>query len=169
MRTELNYCWVCGSPAETQFAEGRKRKVCTDCGTILYQNPLPTTVAVIVNESDEVLLVQRAFAPAKGDWCLPGGFMELGETPEEGIIRELKEETNLDGTVKKLIGVSPSQYGVWGDVVVIGFTVNSSNGEMKAGDDAMGVQYFPIHNRPKLAFQTHEKIMNMYMENYHGE
>jgi hypothetical protein len=54
-------------------------------------------------------------------------------------------------------------------VVVIGFTVNSTNGEMKAGDDAMGVQYFPIHNRPKLAFQTHEKIMNMYLENFYGE
>lgn len=166
MRTELNYCWVCGNPAEEKYAEGRNRKVCSECDTILYQNPLPTTAALIVNENNEILLVQRAFPPAKGEWSLPGGFMEIGETPEEGIRRELKEETNLDGEVRELIGVAPSQYGVWGDVVVIGFRVNVKNGVMKAGDDARAVQYFPLNDKPDLAFQTHQKLVKRYLDQF---
>ncbi len=163
MRTELNYCWVCGGHAEEQFIEGRDRKVCSKCNTILYQNPLPTTAALIVNESHEILLVQRAYAPARGKWGLPGGFMELGETPEEGVIRELHEETNLHGKTEQLIGIAPSQYGVWGDVVVIGYEVTILDGHMQAGDDAQDVQLFPLHSRPALAFQTHEKLVSLYI------
>ena len=63
--------------------------------TIHYQNPKPTAT-LICPRDDEILLVQRAFDPGRGEWGLPGGFLELGETLNQGAIRELKEETNLE-------------------------------------------------------------------------
>lgn len=170
MKSSVNYCWECGSKAEEKFVEGRRRKVCTGCGRILYQNPFPTTAAIIVNPDDEILLVQRAVRPAVGKWCLPGGFLELGETPQQGVLRELKEETNLDGNVLNLVGISPSLYGVWGDVVVMGFHVTVNGGQVIPGDDARDVRYFPMKDLPSLAFSTHQHLVEVFQEkDYPGE
>lgn len=68
---------------------------CTKCGHHIYINPVPANAVIIKNENDEVLLVERAIEPAKGLWDLPGGFLELGETVEESVIREIKEELGL--------------------------------------------------------------------------
>jgi 8-oxo-dGTP diphosphatase len=66
--------------------------------------PIPSVGAVILN-NDHVLLVQRGQAPAKGKWTLPGGVIELGESPEEALIREVKEECNLIITILGVIEV----------------------------------------------------------------
>lgn len=164
MESTIRYCWECGGKIEETFADGRVRKVCTSCQTILYENPFPTTAALVVNQQDELLLVKRAIRPARGQWCLPGGFLELGETPEEGVLRELMEETSLKGEIGRLVGVQPSLYGVWGDVVVIGFAVHTNGGVPKAGDDAAVVQYFPLSDLPSLAFDTHTALVKQYLE-----
>lgn len=132
----------------------------------MYENPFPTTAALIRNPRNEILLVKRAVDPAKGYWCLPGGFLELGESPEQGVLRELKEETNLAGTVESFVGLSPSMYGVWGDVVVMGFHVSVNGGKLIAGDDAQEVRYFPTDDLPALAFETHERLIEMFIETY---
>jgi len=164
MHGQIQYCWQCGQPATTQFVEGRDRRVCPDCGTILYENPFPTTAAICLNEEEELLLVQRSVNPGKGQWCLPGGFLELGETPEEGVLRELKEETNLDGRVLSLIDLSPSLNGYWGDVLVIGYHVELNGGRMSPGDDAQKVHFFPLHSRPVLVFGTHEHLLASFLD-----
>ena len=66
---------------------------------IHYENSKPTASLICIFQ-DKLLLIKRAIEPAKGFWGLPGGFIELGETPDEGAIRELKEETNLSGQLK---------------------------------------------------------------------
>ena len=166
MKSTIRYCWECGEKAEERYADGRIRKVCISCGMILYENPFPTTAALVENADQELLLVRRAVRPAKGHWCLPGGFLELGETPEDGVLRELKEETNLDGEINGLVGVQPSLYGVWGDVVVIGFAVQTNGGVIRPGDDAAEVRYFPRDDLPRLAFNTHTALVRTYMNNY---
>jgi len=170
MKSTINYCWECGGKAESVFADGRVRKVCTECETILYENPFPTTAALVVNSNDELLLVKRSVRPAKGHWCLPGGFLELGESPEQGVLRELKEETNLDGEVESLIGIQPSLHGFWGDVVVIGFAVSTNGGMAAPGDDAAEVKYFSLSDLPQIAFNTHIALLDEYLGNhYHQE
>lgn len=57
--------------------------------------PIPAVGAIILN-GDQVLLIQRGQAPSKGKWTLPGGVVELGETPEEALVREIREECHLD-------------------------------------------------------------------------
>lgn len=66
--------------------------------------PIPSVGAVILKD-DHILLIQRGQAPAKGKWTLPGGVVELGESPEEALIREVKEECNLCITVIGVIDV----------------------------------------------------------------
>ncbi len=164
MKRPIEYCWSCGTKATTRFVEGRDRKICPDCGTILYENPFPTTAALCFNGKGNLLLVRRSVRPAKDHWCLPGGFLELGETPEEGVLRELKEETNLDGEVLSLVGLSPSLNGFWGDVVVIGYHVQLNGGDPVPGDDAREVRFWSMESRPPLAFQTHESILERFLD-----
>ncbi len=167
MKSTIHFCWECGGKAESIFADGRVRKVCTECKTILYENPFPTTAALVINNQDELLLVKRSVHPAIGRWCLPGGFLELGETPEEGVLRELKEETHLEGEVKSLVGVQPSLHGYWGDVVVMGFAITANGGVVSPGDDAAEVRYFPLSDLPTIAFDTHTALLDTYLQNYH--
>ena len=72
-----------------------KSKQCADCGFVYYFNPSSATVALILNKQNELLVCRRAKEPAKGTLDLPGGFIDMAETGEEGVIREVKEETGM--------------------------------------------------------------------------
>ena len=90
---QFRFCPKCGSP---QFVpHNGKSKHCMACGFTYYFNPSAATVGLIVNERGEWLCVRRAKEPARGTLDLPGGFSDLYETSEEGVIREVKEETGL--------------------------------------------------------------------------
>jgi ADP-ribose pyrophosphatase YjhB (NUDIX family) len=62
----------------------------------------------VILDGDRVLLVQRGQEPLKGEWSLPGGAVELGETLEEALVREVREETSLDVTVGPVVDVFDS-------------------------------------------------------------
>ena len=89
----FSYCPRCGSD---KFAENDfKSKRCGSCGFTYYFNPLAATVGIITNDKGEMLVARRAKEPAKGTLDLPGGFCDSYETAEEGVIREIEEETGL--------------------------------------------------------------------------
>ncbi len=89
----FSYCPRCGS---NDFTENDfKSKHCGNCGFTYYFNPLAATVGIITNGKDEVLVARRAKEPAKGTLDLPGGFCDSYETAEEGVAREIEEETGL--------------------------------------------------------------------------
>ncbi len=90
---QFQYCPECGSPHFEVNDE--KSKKCTGCGFVYYFNPSAATVALILNEKKELLVCRRAKEPAKGMLDLPGGFIDMGETGEEGVAREVLEETGL--------------------------------------------------------------------------
>ena len=85
------YCPVCGS--QHFDINNFKSKRCQDCGFTYYANPCSATAAFIVNDRQEMLVVRRAKEPAKGTLDLPGGFVDMYETVEDGMRREIKEET----------------------------------------------------------------------------
>lgn len=87
------YCPSCGSQTHLHIPEGdnRERAVCGQCDTIHYQNPKIVAGALPAWE-DKILLCKRAIEPRYGSWTLPAGFMENGETVEQGAIRETWEE-----------------------------------------------------------------------------
>lgn len=89
----MKFCSQCGSEVELSVPNGddRPRHVCGVCGTIHYQNP-KIVVGVIPEWEDRILLCRRAIEPRYGLWTLPAGFMELGETTQQGAARETLEE-----------------------------------------------------------------------------
>ena len=87
------FCPKCGS---SDFViHNALSKHCNHCGFTYYQNPRASTAAFIMNSKGELLIACRAKEPAMGTLDLPGGFVDNEETAEEGMVREIKEETGL--------------------------------------------------------------------------
>ena len=104
----FRYCPKCGSP---RFGEHNfKSKRCADCGFTYYFNSSAATVALIFNDRGELLVCRRAKDPAKGTLDLPGGFIDMYETGEEGVAREVKEETGLVVTRAEYVFSLPNRY-----------------------------------------------------------
>ena len=157
------YCSYCGKENNYGKIDGNIRYHCPSCKNIHYENPKPTATLICPKE-DSILLGRRAFAPGKGEWGLPGGFMELKETLFQAAQRELKEETNLEGEPIRILGTCSHYGSIFGDILLIGLEVEIRNWDnMKAGDDVSELKLFNINSLPKLAFDCHQKIVSYYL------
>ena len=89
----IKHCRDCGTPVGYRIPDddNRERAVCAACGEIHYENPL-NVVGTVPVWGDQVLLCRRAIEPRYGLWTLPAGFMELGESTQDGALRETEEE-----------------------------------------------------------------------------
>ena len=117
----------------------------------------------ILNERSEVLLQRR------GDcnmWGLPGGTVELGETPEMAAIREVKEETGLDVEIDELIGIYTDfdvicSNGDRFQSVLITYKLSNVGGELICdGDETVELKWFKLENTPELFCKQHQDILN---------
>ena len=144
----FKYCPKCGS---NQFEEhNEKSKHCSKCGFTYYQNPCSATAAFIINDKQEMLVVRRAKEPAKGTLDLPGGFVDMGETVEQGMLREIKEETGLDVEEIQYLFSSPNVYmysGMGVHTLDMDFLVpvHGDSVAVKAADDAAEALWIPIN------------------------
>jgi len=94
----VRFCSACGAELPS-----RPPVTCASCGTTHWLNPWPCANGIVV-ENHRVLLGRRAHAPWFELWASPGGFCELGERPEETVVREVREETGLDVEVRGYLG-----------------------------------------------------------------
>ena len=144
---KFKFCPVCGS---SHFEVNNfKSKKCQDCGFTYYANPCSATAAFIVNDKQEMLVVRRAKEPAKGTLDLPGGFVDMGETVEQGMRREIKEETDLDIEEIQYLFSSPNVYmysGMGVHTLDMDFLVpvHGDSVAVKAADDAAEALWIPI-------------------------
>jgi ADP-ribose pyrophosphatase YjhB (NUDIX family) len=153
------YCPYCGLEVQRRAWEGMCRRYCRRCRRPIYDNPVPAVCAVLQDARSRVLLVQRSIPPRKGEWCLPGGFMELGETPEAAVLRELQEETGLVGGPPRLIGLRATPNRIYDTVLVAGYRVVSWEGVLRSGDDAMAADWFAAAALPPIAFGSHRAFV----------
>ena len=160
------FCYYCGAGLTKKAFEGSLRLFCDPCNEPHYENPIPATSLVVVDNHESVLLVKRSVAPKKGFWCLPGGFMELGETPEKAALRELKEETGLSGQIDMLLGVSSNPSAQYHTVLMVGYLVIISTGTRIPGDDAVDAARFKYDELPEIAFESHAGFIRMYYAAY---
>lgn len=134
-----------------------------------YKHPRQavTADAVVItqNEPRKVLLIKRGGKPFKGCWAFPGGFMNMDETLEECVIRELKEETGLVVTEVKPIGsYSRVDRDPRGRTITIAYLiVVDEELPVKGQDDAKQAKWWPLNDLPELAFD-HSKILNDTLE-----
>lgn len=125
--------------------------------------PLVAVDCIVTNPSGEVLLVERGNPPP--GWALPGGFVELGETIEEAVRRELREETGLELNELR-------QFHVYSDptrdprhhMISVVFTARSS-GTPRGGDDARTARFFPRDHLPEPLAFDHRHILADFFEN----
>ncbi len=135
--------------------------------TYKYPRPALTVDAIVFRKTPDlqVLLIQRLNEPFKEMWAFPGGFVDMDETVEVAVERELEEETALTGIVLKqfqtfsAIDRDPRHRTV--SVVFYGFA--NEKAIPKAGDDAKNVRWFGLDNLPKLAFD-HQEILEKIVE-----
>jgi ADP-ribose pyrophosphatase YjhB (NUDIX family) len=93
-------------PRLLQVPEGdnRQRLICPECDYIAYENPR-VVAGSVVTRGDQILICKRSIYPRKGLWTLPAGFLELGESPEEGARREAKEEVCAEIAINEMLAV----------------------------------------------------------------
>ena len=113
--SRFRFCPACGSDGFIENDERSKR--CRDCGFTYYINASGAYVAFILNAKGELLMVRRAKEPAKGTLDLPGGFADPGERAEEGVAREVMEETGLTVTQTKYLFSEPNRYEYSGMII----------------------------------------------------
>jgi 8-oxo-dGTP pyrophosphatase MutT (NUDIX family) len=153
----FRYCPVCGSE---HFVENNfKSKKCECCGFVYYFNSAASTAIFITNRVGELLVVKRAKEPAKGTFDLPGGFIDLHETAEDAIIREVKEETGLLVSKPQYLFSLPNIYPYSGfDVHTVDmfyqYAIDTFSG-LQAGDDAESLFILEKNKIQPEAFGLH--------------
>jgi 8-oxo-dGTP diphosphatase len=99
---DVGFCPRCGAPATVRFPRSLH---CDRCGYAAFYNPKPVGCAIAREPDGRVWLARRGHEPGKGRWSMPGGFVDLGETVEAAIARELQEELSVVARVGSLVGV----------------------------------------------------------------
>ena len=158
----IRHCKACGAPTcyRVPADDSRERAVCADCGTVHYENPL-IVVGTLPVWDGQVLLCRRAIEPRRGFWTLPAGFMELGETTEQGAMRETLEEAGarvaLQGLFSMLNVVRVGQLHLF-------YRASLLDVDFRAGTESLEVALFPESTIPweDLAFRTVRETLEHY-------
>ena len=163
MNPAPRFCQQCGS-AKVEFrvlhGDDRERHVCPDCGHIHYLNP-KLVVGTIPVWGDQVLLCKRAIEPRYGLWTLPAGFMEEGETLEEGAARETLEEAKARVTIQQMyVTLSLPEISQ----VYVLFRAKLNALDFGAGPESLEVKLFNEADIPwdQLAFRTIDAALKHY-------
>jgi mutator protein MutT len=144
----FEYCPCCGS--HNFIINGERSRQCSQCKFIYYANAATSTAAIITNSKGEILLATRAFDPAKGKLDLPGGFVDMNETAEEAIIREIKEELNINIRHPQYLFSLPNEYnysGITIHTLDLFFKVTiDDNAQISTADDVASAQFYNLNN-----------------------
>ena len=135
--------------------DNRERMICADCGHVAYDNPKVVVGSVVV-AGDAVLMCRRAIEPRRGFWTLPAGYLEHGETLEEGAAREAWEEAQAEIALDGILGVfSISRIGQV-QVIFRGRFASPAVPHFAAGPESLEVALFPWADIPRedIAFPS---------------
>lgn len=140
-------------------------RLCPSCGSHYYANAAPTASAVIEDDHGRALLGRRALAPYRGYWDTVGGFLHEDEDPQDGLRREVREETGLEIEVDRFLGVWMDRYGD-ADTAVhtlnLFWVVRPTGGTLAPADDVAELAWFEPDALPgpdELAFHAIEHVL----------
>lgn len=144
--------------------------ICKNCDLHLYEDPRFSNAVIFENENKEILMIKRKWPPKVGFLDLPGGFIDLGETVEESVKREIKEELGINLEDFKFLGFSEPDFydfkGVKYQTISLVFTAKIKDQKVKALDDVGELIWLKKHKIPfeKLAFKKMEKVLKDYLK-----
>lgn len=155
------FCPRCAHALEDRPFEGKSRRTCPACGFIHFPDPKVAVVALIEAE-DRVLLIRRAVEPARGQWALPGGYMDAGELPDAALRREVHEEVGLEIEVGALLEIFPMVNKGASLGFVMAYRARPQHGvtDLRIGDDADAAGWFGDQETPDaLAFDSTRQLL----------
>lgn len=164
---EPAFCPACGLPVEARTLEEdhRPRLVCAS-GHVTWRNPR-LVVGTLPVAGGRVYLARRDIEPARGRWGNPSGFLEVGESTQEGARRETEEETELRVVVERLVGVYSRPHA---GVVTIVYEASVVGGRPQPGAETSEVRDFGPDEIPwdELAFSTVESALRDWVASLPG-
>jgi 8-oxo-dGTP diphosphatase len=124
------------------------------------RGPALTVDIIIIRKDGSIVLIKRRNPPFQGEWAIPGGFVEYGETVETAATREAKEETGIEVELTQIVGVySDPNRDSRGHTVSICFLAREVGGELRANTDANEARSFHPSSLPKRLAFDHEQML----------
>ncbi|WP_372754921.1 NUDIX domain-containing protein [Labilibaculum sp.] len=163
----VRHCPHCGT-SEFHYKKDNSF-LCESCNFHWYVNASAAVAALIVNEKGEIMLTRRAVNPDKGRLDLPGGFVDVLETAEQALCREIKEELDVEITEFSYFMSCPNEY-VYGGLTV--FTLDlayickiKSFSNLRAKDDISGFEFYPPEKIPyeEIGSQSMKSIVRSFV------
>jgi len=165
----MKFCAHCGDKLIVTVPPGddRPRHVCSACGEIFYSNP-KIIVGCLPRWKDKVLLCRRSIEPRKDFWTLPAGYMEAGETLEDGAVRETQEEANAEVSIIRLQSIVSLPFI---DQVYFLFLADLKHTNFGPGEESSEVRLFSEAEIPRseLAFRAIEFSLDRFFTTRHSD
>src|ERR1700693_3890535 len=157
-----HYCVLCGAELVARVIEGREGEACPTDDFVLWHDPKVTT-AVVIEVDGGVVLGRRSIEPGRGQWCLPGGFVNDDEHPWEAAARECVEAICAAVEMPRLIGVCHIPKQSAPSMVNIAYLARIAGGSRPSpGMEMLEVGVFSTDSLPPLAFPSHIEVLNEY-------
>jgi len=161
----FHFCPICGDElAALSSGPDRGRMACTRRHFVHYENPAVTAFA-LVERDGHYLVLRRGREPYCGRWELPGGFVEEGESPAEGVTREIWEETGLRVQTPHIVGAYVSRYGDDGKWTVdVAFHCLALPGDLSLSAESCDAAWVSIQRMPPLAFAGERSALQEFKQ-----
>jgi 8-oxo-dGTP diphosphatase len=158
-----HYCVNCGAELVARIVEGREVEACANDDFVLWHDPKLTT-AVVIEVEGGILLGRRSIEPGRGQWCLPGGFVNDDEDPWDAAARECLEEVCAGVEMTRLIGVYHIAKRTGPSMVGIAYQGRLAAGSRPVpGPEMLEVGVFALDSLPPLAFPSHRTVLAEYV------
>jgi mutator protein MutT len=160
---------MCGGALEVRVVEPdrKENKVCVKCGFVYFLSP-KLVAGCIIADGDRALLIRRGFEPSRGKWTYPGGFVDLGETPEQCAIRETREEIGMSIAHLELLGIYADRADP-APIIVVTYVARPGAENPVVTSEATEIRYFGVDEIPwdDLAFETTRQALEDWKARIH--
>lgn len=167
-RVNPRYCPACGGDRferRVPRRDDKERPVCVACGYVHYVGPVLAAGAILHDGKGRVCLVRRAHDPGLGRWSFAGGFVDLGETPEEAALRETQEETGCHAVIEKLVGAYRSRGPKGKEVVIVVYSACLEDRGATSCEEVDEVKWFAADAIPwdDFAFESSVAALRKFL------
>lgn len=163
-KPDYKFCPRCGRKLIRKSIDGRNQLYCSLDNFIFWITPSPSVTIFIVDKNDKVLLIKKTL---NGNWAMPGGYVDWGETPEEATRRELREETGIDynGDLENIVGAYEDTLDPSGTGVEIFYLVKNFDSKLplKKSGEASAIRFFSMDTLPKPLNSIHSMVIRKYL------
>ena len=161
--SDFQFCPLCGERLEPKPSQPDAGRLACPSGHFVHFNNPPPTVQAWIERDGEYLILKRNEEPFAGEWDLPGGFVEMGESPSDAVVREVLEETSLTVSPTGIIGAFTSEYGETGKHTIdIAYLCRLEGGEFALDRaEKTDAAWFRLEDMPRLAFAGERQALEV--------